>query len=108
MGEVYSDLGVSSTNFTPSSLSDNALFNLLSIDLSKGDPVTFGTQNAPNLVSGHAYTLLSVTNTGGVNHYVVRNPWGVSGDGLENSQGIATLTYAQLIANFVAGCAATN
>ena len=56
-----------------------------------------GTQNAPNLVESHAYTLLSVSNVGGVNHYIVRNPWGESGDSLENSQGIATLTYAQFV-----------
>jgi hypothetical protein len=40
-----------------------------------------------------------------VAHYVVRNPWGVSGDSLENSQGYATLTYSQMVANFTDGCA---
>jgi hypothetical protein len=37
--------------------------------------------------------------SGGVTHYLVRNPWGVSGDSLENSLGYATITYDQLVAN---------
>jgi hypothetical protein len=106
MDEVYHDLGVHTSDFTPAALSDSDLYNLLSSDLNNGDAITMGTQNAPSLVKSHAYTLLSVSNSGGVNHYVVRNPWGVSGDGLENSQGVATLTYAQFIANFVGGTAA--
>ena len=39
----------------------------------------------------------------GTTHYIVRNPWGVSGDALENSSGYATLTYAQMAANFIQG-----
>ena len=108
MDEVYADLGVRASDINPASFSDNSLFNLLSSDLSNGDALTFGTQNAPNLVKSHAYTLLSVSNVGGVNHYVVRNPWGQGGDSLENSMGIATLTYAQLAANFTDAIAATN
>jgi hypothetical protein len=57
-------------------------------------------------VGDHAYTLVSAYLDGsGVAHYVVRNPWGVSGDSLENSQGYATLTYSQMVANFTDGCA---
>jgi fibronectin type 3 domain-containing protein len=109
MGEVYTDLGVTSANFTPSAYSDNTLYNLLSNTLANDDPVTLATSGDPaNLVADHAYTLVSVyKGSNGVNYYVVRNPWGVSGDSMENSGGYATLTYAQLCANFVAGCAAT-
>jgi fibronectin type 3 domain-containing protein len=108
MGEVYSDLDVTSMNFTPGAISNNALYSILSSDLANGDPVTLGTSgNAPNLVSDHAYTLVSVYQVNGTNYYVVRNPWGVSGDSLENAQGYATLTYSQLVANFAEGCAAT-
>jgi fibronectin type 3 domain-containing protein len=109
MGEVYSDLGVSSANFTPSAYSDSNLYNILSNALASDDPVTLATSgSAPNLVSDHAYTLVSVyKDSNGVTHYVVRNPWGVQGDSLENSGGYATLTYAQLCANFVGGCVAT-
>lgn len=80
MGEVYSDLGVKSTGFTPSATSDGDLSKMLSQELANGQAVTFGTQNAPNLVKSHAYTLVGVTtDAGGVNHYTVRNPWGASG-----------------------------
>ncbi len=107
MGEVYGDFGVSSTNFFTSSYTATTLFNLLSADLAGGDAITLGTsQSPPNLVGDHAYTLVSVyKDSAGVAHYVVRNPWGVSGDALENSQGYATLTFAQMVANFVDGCA---
>jgi hypothetical protein len=46
------------------------------------------------LVSSHAHTLISVSNINGVNYYVVRNPWGTSGDPLENGQGYATFHLA--------------
>jgi hypothetical protein len=108
MGEVYSDLGQSNYGFSLNGYSQSALYAMLSADLASGKAVTFGTQTAPNLVSGHAYTLVSAsTNSAGVTSYVVRNPWGVSGDSLENSQGYATLTYTQMEANFVDGCEAT-
>ena len=75
-------------------------------DLNAGDPVTLGTpMSPPDLVGDHAYTLVSISvNSNGVAHYLVRNPWGVSGDEIENSQGYATLTYAQMVANFNEGC----
>ena len=106
MGEVYSDFGVSSTFFAPSSCAAAMLFNTLSTDLADGQEVTLATsQSAPNLVSDHAYTLVGVEKINGVAYYVVRNPWGDSGDKLENGLGYATLTYAQLVANFAEGCA---
>ncbi|MGA2443458.1 MAG: C2 family cysteine protease, partial [Tepidisphaeraceae bacterium] len=107
MGEAYSDFGVNSTSFVPSSYTATTLFNLLSADLSAGKEVTLGTYSSPpNLVGGHAYTLVSAyKDSKGVTYYVVRNPWGVSGDSLENSQGYATLTFAQFVANYADGCA---
>lgn len=107
MGEVYTDLGFNSTTISPGAFSDTTLYNMLSTDLDDGQAVTFGTDNAPNLVSDHAYTLIGVSHVNGVNMYTVRNPWGVKGDSLENSSGIATLTYAQFIANFVDGAIAS-
>jgi hypothetical protein len=81
---------------------------MLSSDLNSDDPVTLGTSSdAPNLVSDHAYTLVSVYEVNGQTYYVVRNPWGFAGDSLENSSGYATLTYSQMVSNFVGGCAAT-
>jgi hypothetical protein len=68
-----------------------------------------GTTNSPpNLVGDHAYTLLSVSTVKGVPMFTVRNPWGVSGDAVENSQAIATLTFAQVQANFAEGAEAVG
>jgi hypothetical protein len=36
-----------------------------------------------------------------VNHYVVRNPWAQKGGSIEDAQGCATLTFAQLKTNFI-------
>jgi fibronectin type 3 domain-containing protein len=107
MGDVYAAFNVSSEDFMPSAYSAGALYTMLSTDLADGEAVTLGTDNAPNLVSGHAYTLISASDVNGTIEYVVRNPWGISGDSLEDSNGYATLTYAQLVANFVDGCQAT-
>jgi hypothetical protein len=106
MGEAYSDLGVSSTAIFPVIDTATSFYSTISTDLAAGDEVTLATSSdAPNLVSDHAYTVVSAyTDSSGVTHYIVRNPWGVSGDALENSQGYATLTFAQVVANFVEGC----
>jgi hypothetical protein len=107
MGEVYSDLGVSNSSFAATSYTDSSFFSMVSTDLTDGLPVTLGTSNSPpNLVGDHAYTLVSAYVSNGVNEYMVRNPWGVQGDAVENAQGYATLTFAQIKANFVDGCQA--
>jgi hypothetical protein len=104
MGEAYSDLGVSSSSFSPSGYSDSSFYSMVLNDLNNNEAVTLATSSsAPNLVSSHAYTLVSVYNLNGVNYYVVRNPWGTSGDSVENGQGYATLTFAQVTANFTLG-----
>ena len=67
--------------------------------------ITVGTSGSPpNLVGDHAYTLLSVSDVNGNMTFTVRNPWGFSGDSMENSQGVATLTYSQFCNNFIMGC----
>jgi len=106
MGEAYSDLGVNSNGFYLYTYNQNSLYNLLSSDLADGQEITLSSDdNAPNLVGDHAYTLVGTfKDSSGATHYIVRNPWGVSGDSLENSQGYATLTFAQLEANFEAVC----
>lgn len=109
MGEVYADLGVGSTNFFPSSgYTSSSFYSMLSTDMNSGDEVTLGTYGSPpNLVGDHAYTLISVSMVNGQAEYVVRNPWGVAGDSIENAQGYATLTYTQMVNNFEDGCAST-
>jgi hypothetical protein len=110
MSEAYADLGVNSSSFYAGSYTDNAFAALMLNDLNNHEAVTLATYSpAPNLVSSHAYTLVSVyTNSSGTNEYVVRNPWGVSGDSLEDGQGYATLTFAQVVANFELGTQATG
>jgi fibronectin type 3 domain-containing protein len=109
MGTVDMQLGVSSNTFFMSSETGSAFYNMVSTSLASGKPITLGTYNPQTLVNNHAYTLVSVSVDGnGVAHYVVRNPWGVSGDSLENSQGYATLTFAQMQANFYDGANATS
>jgi Calpain family cysteine protease len=105
MGEVYGDFGLNSEEFVPTALAQSILYSTLSTDLTDGDAITLGTPaSPPDLVGDHAYSLVSVYESDGTMYFVVRNPWGFSGDSLENSQGIATLTYAQFCANFEAGC----
>jgi hypothetical protein len=105
MGEVYADLGVSYSSFNPNSYSESSFYSMMQSDLSGGKAVTLGTSvSPPNLVGAHAYTLISVyKDASGVTHYVVRNPWGSSGDALEDGGGYATLTFAQVVANFLLG-----
>jgi hypothetical protein len=97
--EGLSYFNLSSTTSNPSSYTEASLYSAISYDLSHGLPVQFGTTNPPDLVSDHEYTIVSCYTDASGTHYVVRNPWGVSGDTLENNLGYATLTYAQLIAN---------
>lgn len=107
MGEAYSDLGVANTFFSPSSFSESSFYAMVSTDLAQKKPVTLAAANAPDVVNDHAYTLVSASiDSNGTTHYVIRNPWGASGDALENSHGYATLSFSQLVANFVEGCMA--
>lgn len=110
MGSVYTNLGINSTWFDPATQSDDSLYNIFASGLASGEPITLATySNAPNLVGSHAYTLVGVsTDENGVHHYLVRNPWGQQGDALENSDGYASLTYAQLKANYSAVALATT
>ncbi len=99
--EVYTAFNLQSADLNPSTDTDATLFTFLSGKLSASKAVTFATfASAPSLVSDHGYSLMSVSTVGGVHMYTVRNPWGVKGSALENTSGIATLTYAQLVANF--------
>ena len=99
--EVLSDFNIGSTTVLPNSLSEGALYQAISTDLATGKPVMFGTpNNPPDLVGDHEYVVLGASvDPDGTTHYLVRNPWGVSGDSLEDSLGYATITYAQLVAN---------
>ena len=107
MGEAYSALGVANSSFNPSSFSQTSFYSTVTNALASGKPITLAALKAPDMVNNHAYTLVSAsTDANGTAHYVVRNPWGSSGDALEDSHGYATLTFAQLASNFAAGCMA--
>ena len=107
MGAVYTAFGQGS-GYVAMNTSESEFFGSVSTSLSNRIAVTFGTISAPSmLVGGHAYTLISaLRDSNGVAQYVVRNPWGVSGRAAENSGGYATLTFAQMQANFSAGARA--
>lgn len=100
MSEAFADLNAPYIDFGPWVFSDSQLYNMFDFDLKNAEPIVLATiPSAPDLVSGHVYTLIGLQKVHGVNEYIIRNPWGESGDKFENSQGIAALTYAQLIAN---------
>lgn len=102
--EVFNALNQKNDNFSNSNYTDAPLAKALMAKLAAGKAVALGTMtNAANLVKDHGYSLMSVTFVNGVGQYTVRNPWGFAGDGLENRNGIATLTFAQFCANFVGG-----
>jgi len=109
MGEAYSDLGVRSSNLWLSDTAERTFYNTVVTDLARGLAVTLGTfGNATAMLPSHAYTLVSAAiDAAGATSYTVRNPWGAKGDSLEDAKGYATLSYAQLKANFVAGAQAT-
>ncbi len=104
MGEVYSALGVKSSDFIIAS-SESGFTSGLIADLAAGRAVTLATSlSAKTLVGNHAYTLVSIASgSSGGTLFTLRNPWGVSGTSAENSDGFVTLTFAQLKANVVAG-----
>ncbi len=104
MGNVFNDFGIANA-YLSLSVSEASFYATVSSALAAGDAVTVGTYaSAPNLVGSHAYSIVGASkNASGQTVYLVRNPWGVSGDALENSGGYATLTYAQMQANFAAG-----
>jgi len=108
MSEVYSDFGIANTNISLST-TESAFDATLTTAVNLSKPVTFATYvRPPNLVGNHVYTFVGMSlNSKGQILYEVRNPWGVSGDRLENSQGYAFLTFAQMQANFQLGTVAT-
>jgi hypothetical protein len=109
MQDVYADLNVPSSEFAPWMFSDTDLYNMLAADLAKGEAITLASDpSAMDMVSDHTYTLIGVQKSHGVNEYIVRNPWGTSGDTLENSNGIATLTFFQVTENYEEGVVATK
>ncbi|MCX5690959.1 MAG: C2 family cysteine protease [Planctomycetota bacterium] len=107
MGDAYRALGVRPSTITLGGTAD-AFFSMVSSAFNSGKAITFGTSStAPSLVRGHAYTLVGVTrDSSGIARYTVRNPWGASGSSIENSTGIATLTFDQMRTNFAVGAMA--
>jgi fibronectin type 3 domain-containing protein len=100
MGSVFTVFNVRSTEFHTANYSESAFYSMVSSALSSGKPVTLASYSGPYLVNGHAYTIISASkDSSGVTRYVVRNPWGSSGTYMENSQGYATLTFAQMLVN---------
>lgn len=104
MSAVFNDFGVASSGLSVGT-NQQTFFNTVSSKLAAGKAVTLGTgSSAPNLVGGHAYTVMSASmDASGNSWYVVRNPWGFAGTGSEGAGGLVTLSYAQMQANFTLG-----
>ena len=104
MGSVFGDFGISNS-YLSLGLSEESFYLTVSSALSAGKALTVGTYSSPpNLVGAHAYSIVGATKDGsGHTLYIVRNPWGASGDALEDGGGYATLTFAQMQANFMGG-----
>lgn len=103
---TYSDLGVSYNSLNMST-DANTAYNTLSAALSSRKPVA--TASAPSingapLVASHAYSVVSANKDAWGNvSFTLRNPWGFDGAGSDSntSDGLVTLTWAQLQANTV-------
>jgi hypothetical protein len=112
MSEVYSDLGLTSTNIWQTQFgSVDGLMTLLQNDLAANEAVTtavLDVQPDAPLVADHAYTVDSVTvEDGVVTGVTLRNPWGTSGAvGYPSNNGYITITPAQAYANLFAVTAA--
>lgn len=103
MSEAYQALGVTWVDFWIGA-NESSFYSIVSLSLSSGLAVTLATTvNPPSLVGNHAYTLVSATMVNGAGQYVVRNPWGISGTSIEDSEGFAVLTYSDITKNFVLG-----
>jgi hypothetical protein len=98
MGSVFTALNIANSDKVTSSYTESSFYALISGALSTGHAVTGACYGGSDLVNGHAYSIMSASkDANGVTHYVVRNPWGCAGTSSENSQGYATLTFAQML-----------
>ena len=107
--KVFSDLGISSTSFTPSIYvnGSNAQLKAIQTALASGHAVTAGTDAglavSASVVESHAYSVVSAfRDARGAIWYAMRNPWGV--DGVYNytdpSDGIVYVSAYQLGLDF--------
>lgn len=107
--EAFADFGVSSTSARVGTFTDASLYSAVTQALAAGRPVCFSTiSSPPDLVGNHEYTLINAYQDATGNHYVIRNPWGVAGDALENSLGYATINFTQFQRNCYDVCRATS
>jgi hypothetical protein len=101
--EAFLELQGNYNTFGPSSYDDADLYNFLSGEIADGHAIALSSSGAGGLLADHSYSLISVyKDESGVNHYVVRNPWGPGhyACALEDFYGIADLNYGQFVANF--------
>ncbi len=103
MTEVASAFGKTS-NWGYLNSNPNAVLAALKADFDAGKSLTCGTGTSPQgslLVSGHAYTIDSITDDGNGNFtVVVRNPWAIDGYSSADGQqdGYITMTGTQFLA----------
>jgi hypothetical protein len=109
-GTAFSDLGLINTSIGTTGQTADQLYNQFSTALAAGKAITLSTNttivgNAP-LIASHAYSLYAVTHDSSGNVvFELRNPWGYDGAGNDSnpSDGIVSLTLAQLQANLPYG-----
>jgi hypothetical protein len=102
---ALTNLGIDNYVYTPGT-DANAAYTTISAALASGRAVVFGTNptivgNAP-LAGGHGYTVIGAAKDAFGNvTFTLRNPWGFDGAGSDSnpSDGIVTITFAQLAAN---------
>jgi hypothetical protein len=109
-GNAFNDMGLINTSIGTANQTADQLYNQYSTALAAGKAITISTNstitgNAP-LIGSHAYSLFAVTHdTNGNVIFQLRNPWGYDGAGSDSdpSDGIISLTLAQLQANLPYG-----
>ncbi len=112
MTNVYSDLGIASTNF--SMTDQNSFYTYVTQTLAAGKGVDFGTQPTINggapLVASHTYSILGAAfDSTGALQVTLRNPWGIDGFTVDSNpyDGIFSISFATLKANTLSGVAMT-
>jgi hypothetical protein len=109
MNDVYSDLtNAGGTSWQTSLKSNSQIYSTLQAELAAGRTVTAGSgfaEVAP-IVTGHAYTVMSVDTSGGQLFVTVYNPWGIDGRPYDSNpyDGLLRLTISQFASAFTTIC----
>ncbi|HVX83200.1 MAG TPA: C2 family cysteine protease [Phycisphaerae bacterium] len=103
---VFRDLGLTATTISVVAYPADTLASYFLSSLQSGAAITFNTPStvSSGFVPDHVYSLDSLVKVNGTWLYTLRNPWGT---GTPQSDGLITVSYADLTANFIAGVIAS-